>query len=71
MAEEDKHLSEQDWREGIRAICPECEAPLANNVKFCPECGAKIKQVAFCAQCGGKLTPGAKFCPECGAKAGG
>lgn len=71
MAEEDKHLTEQDWREGVRASCPQCEAPLARNVKFCPECGAKTAQIAFCAECGGKLTPNAKFCPQCGAKAGG
>ena len=71
MAEEDKHLTEKDWREGVRASCPQCEAPLANNVKFCPECGAKIQQAAFCTQCGGKMASGAKFCPECGAKAGG
>ncbi len=71
MAEEDKHLSEKDWREGVRATCPQCEAPLANNAKFCPECGAKIKQTTFCSQCGAKMAPGTKFCPECGAKAGG
>ncbi len=66
MAEEDKKLGKEYWREGIRATCPQCEAPLATNAKFCPECGAKLKQAAHCAQCGAKLTPNAKFCPECG-----
>lgn len=69
MAEEDKKLGTEYWREGIRATCPQCEAPLANNAKFCPECGAKIKQAAHCSQCGAKITPNAKFCPECGAPA--
>lgn len=70
MAEEDKKLATENWRETIRASCPNCEAPLATNAKFCPECGTKLKGAAHCAECGAKLTPGAKFCPECGTKAG-
>jgi membrane protease subunit (stomatin/prohibitin family) len=69
MAEEDREmLKEKSWREGVRATCPKCNAPLAKNAKFCPECGTKIKAEAFCAECGAKLQPSAKFCPECGAK---
>lgn len=59
------------WKAGVRAACPNCNAPLAGNVKFCPECGAKIQQQAHCTECGSKLLPGAKFCPDCGAKVGG
>ncbi len=66
MAEEDKKLDQKVWREGIRATCPQCEAPLANNVKFCPECGARIKELTQCSSCGSKVSPGSKFCPECG-----
>ena len=69
MAEEDKHLGEENWRETIRATCPNCEAPLASNAKFCPECGTKLKNaVRRCPHCEAKLPPGAKFCPECGEK---
>jgi membrane protease subunit (stomatin/prohibitin family) len=69
VAEEDREmLQEKNWREGVRAACPNCEAPLAKNAKFCPECGTKIKAEAFCSECGAKLTVGAKFCPECGRK---
>lgn len=69
MAEEDREmLKEKSWREGVRATCPNCEAPLANNAKFCPECGTKIKSEQFCTECGNKLLPNAKFCPECGTK---
>ncbi len=68
MAEEDKKLDTAHWREGIRATCPSCQAPLAQNAKFCPECGAKI-EAEKCAKCGAKLAPNAKFCPECGQKA--
>jgi hypothetical protein len=68
MAEEDKKLSTENWRENIMASCPECEAPLAANAKFCPGCGAKLKEKKHCTSCGAVLTPGAKFCGECGNK---
>jgi membrane protease subunit (stomatin/prohibitin family) len=69
MAEEDREmLKEESWREGVRATCPNCSAPLAADVKFCPECGAKIKAQTHCTECGAKLNPGSKFCAECGAK---
>ncbi|MGI5827753.1 MAG: zinc ribbon domain-containing protein [Patescibacteria group bacterium] len=68
MAEEDKKLDKEHWREGIAASCPKCEAPLPANVKFCPECGANVKQKNVCAKCGAKLAPKAKFCGECGTK---
>jgi membrane protease subunit (stomatin/prohibitin family) len=69
MAEDDREmLKESSWREGVRAVCPSCEAPLEKNVKFCPECGAKIKAEQFCTECGANIAAGAKFCPECGAK---
>ncbi|MGQ9731976.1 MAG: zinc ribbon domain-containing protein [Candidatus Zipacnadales bacterium] len=68
MAEEDKHLAKENWRQTIRATCPECEEPLATNAKFCPNCGAALKPELRCKECGAKLEPKAKFCPECGAK---
>lgn len=68
MAEEDKKLATENWRETIRASCPKCGSPLATNAKFCPECGEKLKDDTKCAKCGAKLQPGAKFCAECGEK---
>jgi len=69
MAEEDRQmLTEKSWREGVRGTCPKCEAPLAKNAKFCPECGEKIKTESFCKECGAKLAATAKFCAECGTK---
>jgi len=68
MAEEDKKLGKENWREGIRATCPKCEKPLPANVKFCPECGEKIKVTELCKSCGKKLPSNTKFCPECGTK---
>lgn len=66
MAEEDKKLGTEVWREGIKASCPKCEKPLANNAKFCPNCGANLKADPTCSKCNAKLLPGAKFCGECG-----
>lgn len=70
MAEEDKKLGAEHWRETIRATCPNCEAPLQVNAKFCPECGTKLKGAAHCTECGAVLAPGAKFCAECGNEVG-
>ncbi len=71
VAEEDREmLKEESWRAGVRATCPQCNAPLAENSKFCPECGAAIKAERFCTNCRAKIKADAKFCPECGTKQG-
>lgn len=70
MAAEDKKLAKEAWRETIRATCPSCQKPLDANAKFCPECGARVRQALHCAECGARIPPNAKFCPECGAKVG-
>jgi len=70
MAEEDKKLATENWRQTIRASCPKCEAPLESNVKFCPKCGTPLKVSTNCPKCQTKITPGQKFCPECGEKVG-
>ena len=67
MAEEDKKLDTAHWREGIRAACPQCNAPLTQLAKFCPECGAKLG-AEKCSKCGAKVSPTMKFCPDCGEK---
>jgi membrane protease subunit (stomatin/prohibitin family) len=68
MAEEDKKLATEYWREGIVATCPKCEKPLAKNSKFCPECGYNLKPKDECPQCHAKIKKDAKFCIECGNK---
>lgn len=68
MAEEDKKLGTESWRENIVATCPKCETPLASNAKFCPNCGEPLKPKDKCPKCGAKLLPNAKFCAECGEK---
>jgi hypothetical protein len=69
VADEDREmLQEKSWREGVKATCPSCHAPLPGKVKFCAECGAKIDDEKHCTQCGAKLKAGAKFCADCGVK---
>ncbi len=69
VAEGDREmLKDESWRAGVRATCPQCNAPLAENAKFCPECGAAILVEKICANCGAKVKPGTKFCPDCGTK---
>ena len=70
VAEEDRSmLKEENWRAGVRATCPQCNAPLEKATKFCPECGAKIDPKKHCTECGAELAPNAKFCADCGHKA--
>lgn len=51
--------------------CPKCGAEIAENAKFCLECGEKIQKpdsdMITCPGCG-KLVKKAKFCFECGYK---
>ena len=68
MAEEDKKLSEENWKDVIRASCPKCGCSLEKNSKFCPECGEKLSITKFCPECGAKLNPNSKFCIDCGTK---
>ncbi len=50
--------------------CATCGADISANSKFCPECGAKVVNLAadevICPACGEKVQKG-KFCSECGA----
>ena len=57
--------------------CPNCNAEIADNSKFCSKCGTKIEAVAKeeskkpeetvkCIKCGAELKKGAKFCAKCG-----
>jgi hypothetical protein len=68
MAEEDKNLGKENWKEVIKASCPKCGASLEKNSKFCPECGEKLSSAKFCPECGKKQSLNAKFCINCGAK---
>lgn len=66
MAEEDKKLSAENWKDVIVASCPKCHCSLEKNSKFCPECGEKLVSTKYCPECGEILAPNAKFCISCG-----
>jgi len=68
MAEEDKKLEKENWKDVIRASCPKCGCSLEKNLKFCPECGEKLTSSKHCPECGEKLSTNAKFCISCGRK---
>lgn len=46
-------------------VCSKCGASLANEEKFCHNCG--MPTIKKCV-CGKELSDGLKFCPECGRK---
>lgn len=51
--------------------CIKCGQGLAEDAKFCPNCGARVEKQqnhAFCTTCGTRLEPSARFCPSCGVK---
>ena len=49
--------------------CPNCNAMIKANAKFCSECGTKIENLKkFCEECGTELSAKSKFCPNCGKK---
>ena len=48
--------------------CNNCGTTMAENSKFCPNCGMSVDIELKCVQCGHAVTAGAKFCSNCGAK---
>lgn len=49
--------------------CPNCNATIPANARFCPECGTNLSGVP-CPDCGTVNQPGAKFCSNCGKSLG-
>jgi len=46
-------------------ICQKCNTELADNAKFCLECGTKVETSVKCS-CGAEYKIGTKFCSKCG-----
>ena len=54
--------------------CNNCQHPLEDDVKFCPNCGAQNalqpQPMAFCTNCGNPMAADSQFCTCCGRPAG-
>ena len=46
--------------------CPNCSAQIADNCRFCTECGKQITQANVCPHCGASVGEGDAFCQNCG-----
>jgi TM2 domain-containing membrane protein YozV len=47
--------------------CNNCGTEIADNAKFCGNCGKSAIQGYFCSKCGTQNKPASKFCIKCGA----
>lgn len=69
---EEARLAQEAAQAQSACKCPKCGADVAENTKFCPECGTNIEEakktqsVRYCLNCGTKLEPNTAFCSECG-----
>ncbi len=49
--------------------CPKCKTENPSEMKFCGNCGTKMKQAdVVCSKCKTKNKAGSKFCGNCGNK---
>lgn len=46
--------------------CPFCGAQIADDSRFCSECGKEITQANVCPHCGASVGEGDAFCQNCG-----
>ncbi len=68
MSKEEKHLTEEDWEDQKKALCPECGAEVKAHAKFCGECGTELTKEIKCPECGEKVSAEQDFCDHCGAE---
>jgi RNA polymerase subunit RPABC4/transcription elongation factor Spt4 len=52
-------------RAARRSACPQCHAPVGDDDRFCPKCGAALG--VTCPQCRSAVQATDKFCARCGA----
>lgn len=46
--------------------CGKCDAPLADDAKFCPQCGERVDGKKVCPGCGREIAESSVFCTYCG-----
>lgn len=56
------------------AYCSKCQYPMADNAKFCPNCGAPVEITPpaprLCPVCFTEIPEGSRFCTSCGTPVG-
>ena len=69
----EKKYPESDDAPSVAYQCGQCGKKVKGSVKFCPDCGGAVVEVAVqpkpkyaCSACGAKSAAGTKFCPQCG-----
>lgn len=62
--------ADRSLKDGDIMICERCKANIADKVKFCPKCGARVEmpqeEVVFCPKCKTPNPKTAKFCKNDG-----
>ena len=54
---------------GSMKLCPNCNSPVSEEDKFCPNCGANLAgTLNSCPSCGFEIRAQDKFCRNCGAR---
>ena len=48
--------------------CPNCGALIADDSRFCAECGKEVTQGNVCPHCGASMNDGDVYCQNCGKK---
>ncbi|MDD8048064.1 MAG: zinc-ribbon domain-containing protein [Thomasclavelia sp.] len=51
--------------------CEKCGREIADDMRFCPECGTPVPVKSYCPKCGNEIKPGDQFCEKCGTYVGG
>jgi len=46
--------------------CPECQAPVPPDAKFCTMCGTQLSGKYYCPDCGAENPAASNFCARCG-----
>jgi len=58
-----KEMKLREWLRFSNRYCEACGAPISDDMKFCPKCGARINTV--CPFCGENINPNWQYCPFC------
>jgi hypothetical protein len=67
-SEKERETEDESEDEGKQRFCPNCGAKIKDVDVFCGKCGKPVKEELKCVGCGEKVEPGDMFCRKCGAR---